>query len=229
MPTSAFFAFHRRSALLVLLLGAAACDETPAGGDTPAPAPKADAKADVPAAPSPPAGMDGAKQLLAPFVAPGADAVTLSQALQPKPEDYAAVFEGDAAAKAKTYYEARWKDGLAVLRAPEQTDVTLWQATTEELTNEPKGKVMQSDAKHFPGGYSKAAPHLKKGLTFYGFRIAAPGKDTGMVFDGLVHVNGHWAIFPKPWVALGLESQDKVEKIMDDTSLALIGKFLAEQ
>ena len=32
-----------------------------------------------------------------------------------------------------------------------------------------------------------------------------PGESLGMAFDGLVHVNGHWAWFPKPWRALGDE------------------------
>lgn len=29
-----------------------------------------------------------------------------------------------------------------------------------------------------------------------------PGQTLGMAFDGLVHVNGHWRLFPKPWKAL---------------------------
>lgn len=214
-----------RCGVLVLLVCAGACDESNAAepATTPATATR------QPEAPSPPAGIEGARQVLAPFLVAGADLPALSQALKPQPEDYAAVFEGEAAAKAKAYYEQQWADGVALLHKPEQTELHLWQATTEQLTNEPKGNVMKSDAKHFPGGYSKVAPHVKKGLTFYAFRIAKPGSDTGMIFDGLVHVNGRWVMFAKPWIALGLEGKDKIEKLMDEGSPAMIGEFLAKQ
>lgn len=214
-----------RCCALALLVCAPACDESNAA--EPASAPATAAK--QPEAPSPPAGIEGARQVLAPFLVASADLPALSQALKPRAEDYAAVFEGEAAAKAKAYYEKQWADGVALLHKPEQTELHLWQATTEQLTNEPKGNVMKSDAKHFPGGYSKVAPHLKKGLTFYAFRVAKPGSETGMIFDGLVHVNGRWVIFAKPWIALGLDSKDKIEKLMDDGSPAMIEEFFAKQ
>jgi hypothetical protein len=40
-------------------------------------------------------------------------------------------------------------------------------------------------------------------LKIYRFKFVEPGKDLGMAFDGLIYVNGHWRIFPKPWRALG--------------------------
>ena len=40
---------------------------------------------------------------------------------------------------------------------------------------------------------------MKSGLTVYAFKFVKPGETLGMAFDGLVWVNGHFAIFPKPW------------------------------
>ena len=47
------------------------------------------------------------------------------------------------------------------------------------------------------------AGQLQSGVTLYRFKFVKPGEGLGMAFDGLVHVNGHWVIIPKPWRALG--------------------------
>ena len=39
---------------------------------------------------------------------------------------------------------------------------------------------------------------LRPGVRFYRFRFVEPGRDLGMEYDGLVHVNGHRRISPKP-------------------------------
>jgi hypothetical protein len=215
--------------------------EEPAKADKPAPAKKeaptkaeAPAKAEPPAPakptapPGPPAGLQGAKRLLEPFLSPSADAVALTKALKPENEDYAAVFQGDGVARAMAFYEPQWASGLAIEHDPKQTHLQVWEATTEQLTNEPRGNVFKSDAKHFPGGYMKAAPLMKRGLKVYAFRIHALGSDTGMLFDGLVHVNGRWVLFPKPWKALGLAAKDKVGMIVDEGSPEMVTKFLEQ-
>lgn len=202
------------------------------GGKTAAADGKGDAgaaKPEAPARPNFPAGMEGAKQVLAPFAAAGADFPALTNALKPEDADYAAVFEGDAAAKAKTAYAGMWGGGLVLGHKPDQTELQIWEATTEQLHNEPKGNVLKTDAKYFPGGYSKAVPSMKKGLTWYRFKFTKPGEELGMGYDGLVHVNGHWAVFPKPWRALGLESTEEMEKMFDNMSPYDMGKMLAEK
>jgi hypothetical protein len=202
----------------------------PAKAEPPAPA-KAEppAPAKPPAPPSAPAGLQGAKRLLEPFLSPSADAVALTRALKPENEDYAAVFQGDGVARAMAFYEPQWASGLAIKHDPKQTHLEIWEATTQQLTNEPRGNVFASDAKHFPGGYMKAAPLMKRGLTVYAFRIHALGSDTGMLYDGLVHVNGRWVLFPKPWKALGLAAKDKVGMIVDEGSPEMVTKFLAQK
>jgi hypothetical protein len=47
----------------------------------------------------------------------------------------------------------------------------------------------------------RVAEHLKPGLTLYRFKFVKPGETVGMAYDGLVHVNGHWVMLPKPWAA----------------------------
>jgi hypothetical protein len=175
-----------RARILVLLaaaslapMGAAGCK---GGGDS------ASAAGKHPGTP------EGARALLSEFLKPGADHAALSKALRPAAADYGAVFVGDLAATAKTKYEPDWDAGRAVIRPHgKQTELLLASATTEEL----QAKTGQSS--EFPGGYAKVASKLKPGLVFYRFKFVEPGKKLGMAYDGLVYVNGHWAIFPKPW------------------------------
>jgi len=135
-----------------------------------------------------------ARALLQEFVKPGANVAELSKKLAPTKADYAAVFEGDAAAKAEAAYAPAWAGGQMVIAGkPDQTALLIFGSTTDEL------KAGTGNAKNFPGGYKTAAPQMKSGLTIYAFKFVAPGATLGMAFDGLVWVNGHFAIFPKPW------------------------------
>lgn len=140
----------------------------------------------------------GARALLAEFLKPGTDRAALTKALKPSHADYTAVFSGDDADKAEKAYSALWDSKDAVFEPKEgQTELKLFSATSEEL------KAHAPAAREFPGGWAKVTDSLKPGLTFYRWKFVRPGEDLGMAFDGLVHVNGHWAVFPKPWRALG--------------------------
>ena len=149
-------------------------------------------------APSHPATEEGAKALLAEFVKPGADHAALSKNLRPTADDYKAVFESDLAAKAESVYGPAWDGGqLVVAPKPGQTEVKVFSATSEEL------KSWSGGAAEFPGGYKDVAAQIKPGLKVYRFKFVEPGEDLGMAYDGLVNVNGHWRIFPKPWRVAG--------------------------
>ena len=140
----------------------------------------------------------GARALLQEFLKPGADRPTLTKQLKPTHADYAAVFSGDDADKAEKAYSALWDSRDAVFEPKEgQTELKLFSASSEDL------KAGTGNAREFPGGWAKVGGSLKPGLTFYRWKFVKPGEDLGMAFDGLVHVNGHWAVFPKPWRALG--------------------------
>ena len=144
-----------------------------------------------------PATEAGAREVLSQFTKPGANAAALSLQLRPTSADYAAVFEGPAAAKLEAAYGPAWDKGAMVISGkPEQTEVRLSFATSEDL------KTGGPGAQNLPGGYKDVATQLKRGVVIYAFKFVKPGQDLGMAFDGLTHVNGHWVIFPKPWRVL---------------------------
>jgi hypothetical protein len=142
---------------------------------------------------------EGAKQLLGEFLKPGADHPALTKQLRPSKDDYKAVY-GDAADKLAATYDPVWDKGDLVIKPNEgQTELKLASASSDDLKNG------TGNAGEFPGGYKKVADKLQSGVTLYRFKFVKPGEDSGMAFDGLVYVNGHWVIIPKPWRALGGE------------------------
>jgi hypothetical protein len=139
---------------------------------------------------------DGVKALLRDLQ--GDAPADLIRSLRPQSADYTAVFEEDFAAKMVKADESLWSDPPAELGAkPEQTELKLWKASTEDITN-----WDASVEANFPGGYEDIRTYLKPGLTIYRWKYTTPGAERGLAFDGMVHVNGHWAWFPEPWRAL---------------------------
>lgn len=189
------------ASIILLLAGCDAGSSKSSASSEPA-APGAPAQPPAPARPSAPVkrlafpnGEAGAKALVAGFLQPGADLPALSASLRPDPADYAAVFVGDAAAKVERAHAALWNGGDAVFRPkPDQTE--------GRVASQPVDKMRGGDTGPCPGGYKDAAAQMKPGLNVYCFKFVKPGETLGMAFDGLIFVNGHWAIFPKPWKAL---------------------------
>lgn len=134
-----------------------------------------------------------AKEMLSAFVAPGADHAKLYAELRPKPEDYEAVFVGDAAQKAKAVMEPLWESGKGLDPTSEQTQVDVAGATPEQLAKH------EGTALGCPAGYKDIASKLQSTIIVYCFRFVKPGERGGLAGDALVHVNGHWAYFPKPF------------------------------
>ncbi len=142
---------------------------------------------------------EGAKQLLSLFLKSGADYKVLSKKLEANKEDYLAYFKKDVAEKVFQKYKKlykRWK-GLLIKPKKGQTELLLWKTSVEELQ-----KWTGNAKDYFPGGYKKIASQLKPGFTVYRFKFVKPGKKLGMAYDGLVYINNHWVIFPKPWKVL---------------------------
>jgi hypothetical protein len=140
----------------------------------------------------------GANALLLEFLKPGADLAALTKKLEPIEKDYSTVFKPEYAKKMAEMYAQPWKDGLIVL-SPKlgQSEVLLYSATSEELQ-----KWTGNAKEYFPGGYEKIGPGFADGLTVYRFKFVSPGEKMGMAFDGLIYVNGHWRLFPKPYRVL---------------------------
>lgn len=135
-----------------------------------------------------------AKALLQQFLEPGANYPELSKALAPAPEDYGQVFLPDFAKVAASVYAPAWEAGAIVLAPKEgQTELLIWSATSEDL------KAWNEQALVFPGGYREVKDQFQEGLRIYRFKFVRPGAEIGMAYDGLIFVNGHWRLFPKPW------------------------------
>lgn len=147
-----------------------------------------------------PATEEGAKTMLKEFAKPGADLAALTKPLRPTKADYEAVFDAEFAAKAAALYDPAWDGGKMVITPndPARTDVKLYPSTSDDVKS-----WSGAAAKDFAGGWKEVAPHLKPGVKIYRFDFVEPGKSVGMVYEGLVNVNGNWRIFPKPWRAVG--------------------------
>ncbi|MDB4998051.1 MAG: hypothetical protein JWM74_5483, partial [Myxococcaceae bacterium] len=101
------------------------------------------------------------------------------------------------AAKIDRVYSPEWDKGTFVVSArPGQTEVQMASATVTDL------KAKNEKAKALPVPYAIVASHLVGTSTIYAFRFVEPGKNDGNTFDGLVYLNGHWVLIPKPWRGL---------------------------
>jgi hypothetical protein len=164
-------------ALMIAAACLGGCKKAPAGGTT--------------------GNAAAAKEMLTAMTKPGADHAALSLALRPKAEDYPAVFVGDAAAKMKAAMDPLWDGGKLTLKpSAEQTEIDIIGAPQANLA------TGTENAQGCPGGYKDVADKIQPKTTVYCFKFVKPGEKAGLAVDGLVWVNGHWALFPKPFRAL---------------------------
>jgi hypothetical protein len=144
-----------------------------------------------------PPGWATAKETLSAFTKPGADYAALSTALRPKSEDYDAVFVGDAAQKVRATLDPIWDGGKAVLKPlADQTEIVGAGVTPDQL-----GKG-EGDASACPDGYKDVADKINPKMVVYCARFVKPGEKGGLRINGLVYVNGHWALFQNSFKAL---------------------------
>jgi hypothetical protein len=130
-----------------------------------------------------------AQEMLGAFTKPGADHAALTAALRPKPEDYDAVFVGEAAAKARAALDPIWDSGKLVLKPlPEQTDVQGLGVTGAQLA---KGDSISRGCQ----GYKEIGDKIKPEVVIYCGRFVKHGEKGGLHINGLAFVNGHWALF----------------------------------
>ena len=193
------------SVAIIIAVAVSACDDKPAdSGKAPDGAPRANATS--PGNPGavagkaqtggPPGTEAGARELLTAFLQPEADTKALTAALRGTKADYEAVFSTDFATKLAALHEPMWQSGAAIGPKESQTAMLLHGITSAEI------KAWSANAAlHLPGGYEKIKDQFKDGLTVYAFKFVKPGETSGMAFDGLVHVNGAWRFFPKPFRA----------------------------
>lgn len=142
-----------------------------------------------------PGTKDGARALLSEFMKEGADTKSLTSELRPTKEDYRAFYNEEASAeRAEKFFEPLWTGGSANVAPKDgQTELKLFSATPEEMRN------FSPDTSEMPSGLLALADEIKPNVTVYTFKFVKPGESTGMAYEGLVHVNGKWRLFPKPW------------------------------
>ena len=91
-------------------------------------------------------------------------------------------------------------DTLRKLARPEQKEVQVHGATTEDIIRYREGSVAFNE---FPGGAKRVAEQaLRPGMTFYEVEYLAPGKDSGMKYH-LVYWDGkQWTMLGPAWRVL---------------------------
>lgn len=196
------------AALVLALLTATACGESPAPGPAPSdsskPTPEAGPPAEAAAAQglvdTLPAGEAGLRSLLEALLADVDGRADLSLTLRPTSRDFSTLLRGEAATRAEAAYAPGWDGGALVLDPGDEarTEIRILGVTTDDIS-----AWRGTAAEEFPGGWRKAGAHLQPGHTIFQVEFLEPGKDAGMRFDGFVHLNGHWCIFPKLWRFLG--------------------------
>lgn len=146
----------------------------------------------VSAAPAPPSPRD----LLLKFFEPNADRAALTAALKPSADDIHAVYGEPLASNLIQTYDAMFAPGTAIGPKPEHVELYSVLTSTAKL----KSRAVAIGA--FPGGYKKVLPYLQGDHPIVRFKFVKAGETTGLAFDGLVFVNNHWVLMPKPWRSL---------------------------
>ena len=136
------------------------------------------------------------RALLAEFLDPAADRAALTAALKPTPEDIRAVYAEPLATRLIAVSEKIFSSGAVIAPKPGQSELLFVPTTTARL------KAGDPVLGRFPGGYRKVLSYFRADVPIVRFKFVEPGKTRGMAFDGLIFVNGHWVLIPKPWRAL---------------------------
>ena len=135
-----------------------------------------------------------AETMLAPLA--NAPPEMLTATLKPRDGDYEQVFVGHAAQAARLGYAGLWASPPRSLGKRGQIEVHAFAAQADALGTE------NDFSREFPGGYRGIASHLQPANVWLTFKLVEPGSSSGMSYDGLVHLAGRWAWFPKPWRVL---------------------------
>lgn len=117
--------------------------------------------------------------------------------LQPRSEDYAALFDAGVAGDVEKGYEAFWKAGPRVRPGPEYSEL--------DIVAAPAGMLASDNelSREFPRGYRAIAAFMRPEPMWLCWRYRAPQRSTGVSFDGLAWVAQRWVWCPKPYSVIG--------------------------
>lgn len=139
-----------------------------------------------------------ARKLLMQFLAPNADCSALTHKLMPGRQDYMSYFGQGVSSRAKDFYAPYWENRQMLIRP--RTGQTELKLMALDIAEHKAGKPLPAG---FPADYEKLRGKLRGVKTVYAFKFVKPGESTGVGWDGLVRLGGHWVFIPLPWKALG--------------------------
>lgn len=143
-----------------------------------------------------PGSAEDARARLSQFLQPGADLAALTAALKPSAEEIGLVYREPLATALVAGYEEAYAPGAAFGPKPGQSELLVTTTTTDALI---AGDPVLDE---FPGGYAQVTGLMAPGFPIVRFKFVEPGATEGMAFDGLIYVNDHWVMMPKPWRGL---------------------------
>jgi len=103
--------------------------------------------------------------------------------------------------QARSGYRSLWSQVPPWPVKPDQTDLRIGAAFAKDFATE------NARIRPFPGGYRDVARYLLPDRIWIVWEHVTPGAKDGILFDGLVAIDDHFAWFPKPWRVLGAASQ----------------------
>ena len=124
------------------------------------------------------------------------DLPTFLLSLKPNTKDIRTIYAEPLASKLIPYYDELFNSISSLELKPEYTEIYYVFATTAKLRS---GDAVLDE---FPGGYKDVAQYLLGDYPLSRFKFVRTGETSGLAFDGLIFVNNHWVIMPKPWRAL---------------------------
>ncbi|NUP12055.1 MAG: hypothetical protein HOW73_38915 [Polyangiaceae bacterium] len=117
----------------------------------------------------------------------------LATALEPRPEDYAAVFEPEAVERARVSYRSFWRGNPRIEPAAS--------ASVLRVSGAPAGMLLRDNelSFQFPTGYRDVAHLLVPSRVWMTWGYETPGESSGLELDGLVVLGSRTVWFPKPF------------------------------
>ena len=137
-----------------------------------------------------------ARALLMQFLAKGADHAALTQSLRPSKRDIRTVYKAPLSRKLIKYYDERFSSGIPLAPEPFMNDVEIHLSSTGKLA------ASSRQPEEFPPEFRQIAKYVKKDVPIVQFRFFRKGNRLSLNINGLVYVNNHWVLMPKPWRAL---------------------------
>ena len=146
-------------------------------------------------------------EILNHFVEEDADQSKLSQELVPTEKEFKGFFKDESWEEIMKGYQEDWKKHpISVTPKKEQTKISIWKATVEQIE---KG---EGDAKFFPKDmlwhYKKLVPHIRPNQAIFYVRFVKPEENklkakwaevNAYVLEAIACVEGKWVVFPKAW------------------------------